>query len=61
MKNHRGPCPPKCEKRSPTCHSTCKTYLEFFEQNKQKQKATLFASELTDYKNNEIRRNKRHK
>lgn len=61
MKNHKGPCPPKCEKRSPTCHSECETYLVFFEKNKEKQKATLYESELSDYMNNEIRRNKRHK
>lgn len=29
------PCKKDCPKRSATCHSTCKEYLEFFENNRE--------------------------
>lgn len=31
----RNPCPPTCPKRSPTCHGTCKDYLEYWRFNRE--------------------------
>lgn len=38
MKNPRHP---KCSRRSETCHSECKEYLEFYKSNRQADKARL--------------------
>ena len=35
MNRTRGPCPQNCPERSPTCHATCRTYLEHHEARKE--------------------------
>ena len=35
MKRTRGPCPQDCPERSPTCHASCKTYLEHHAEREQ--------------------------
>ena len=38
MKN---PCTKDCAERSATCHSKCKPYLEFYAENREKDKARV--------------------